>query len=70
MPGPVERGLPAITLTTYAEVPCNGPLYEHWGFIVVPEDAVGSELRAVRAAERARGLDVAERVCMRREVGL
>ena len=27
-----ERGLPALTLTSYVEVPWNGPYYERLGF--------------------------------------
>jgi hypothetical protein len=52
-------------LTTYAEVPWNGPLYARWGFEELTDDLVGPELRAVRAAEQSHGLDVAERICMR-----
>jgi hypothetical protein len=52
-------------LTTYAEVPWNGPLYARWGFEELSDDLVGPELRAVRAAEQSHGLDVAERICMR-----
>lgn len=60
-----QTGRSRITLTTFAEVPWNGPLYEHLGFVVYPEDEAGPELRAIRDAERARGLDTARRVCMR-----
>jgi GNAT superfamily N-acetyltransferase len=56
----------AITLTTFAEVPWNGPLYSHLGFEVMEEDAIGPELRTVRDDESARGLHrVMRRVCMR-----
>lgn len=61
-------GRPALTLTTFADVPWNRPLYEHLGFRILGEDEIGPELRAVRDAEAAHGLDVARRVCMRREV--
>jgi len=60
-----EAGRSAITLTTFAEVPWNGPLYEHLGFVVIPGEETGPELRAVRDTETLQGLDPAMRVCMR-----
>jgi GNAT superfamily N-acetyltransferase len=61
-------GAPAVTLTTYPDVPWNRPLYEHLGFVVMTEDEVGPELRALRAVEATHGLDPAVRVCMRLDV--
>jgi GNAT superfamily N-acetyltransferase len=58
-------GLPAITLTTFTDVPWNGPLYRHLGFRDLAEEELGPELRAVRDAEAAHGLDPRQRVCMR-----
>jgi GNAT superfamily N-acetyltransferase len=60
-----DIGCSAITLTTFAEVPWNAPLYEHLGFVVIPEDEIGPELRDLRDAETSHGLDPAMRVCMR-----
>lgn len=60
-----EAGMPAVTLTTFADVPWNAPLYRHLGFRILAEDEIGPELRAVRDAETAHGLDPARRVCMR-----
>jgi len=57
--------LAIITLTTYADVAWNRPLYEHLGFRVLGDGEIGPELQAVRKAERARGLDLRPRVCMR-----
>ncbi len=54
----------AITLTTYADVAWNRPFYEHLGFRVLGDGEIGAQLRAVRKAERARGLDLRPRVCM------
>ena len=59
------NNLPAITLTTFADVPWNRPLYEHLGFAVIADTDIGRELRAVRAHEATLGLDPALRVCMR-----
>jgi GNAT superfamily N-acetyltransferase len=60
------RGFGAVTLTTFREVPFNGPYYERRGFAVLDEAAWGPQLAAIRAKERALGIDVAERVAMRR----
>jgi len=59
-----DRGLATLTLTTYADVPWNGPYYGRLGFEVVSEVTPG--LRAVREHEAARGLDTWPRVVMRR----
>ncbi len=60
------EGLAALTLTTFAEVPWTAPYYERLGFRVLGEDELTPGLRAVRAAERERGLDRWPRVAMRR----
>lgn len=60
-----ERGIRAITLTTFTDVPWNAPLYRHLGFRALAEDEIGPGLRAIRADEAAHGLDPAKRVCMR-----
>ncbi|MGW4486414.1 GNAT family N-acetyltransferase [Amycolatopsis sp. NPDC004368] len=58
------RGLPAVTLTTFRNVPWNAPYYERLGFRELPAAAWGPSLRAIRAAEAARGLDRWPRVAM------
>ena len=60
-----HTGATALTLTTFTEVPWNRPLYEHLGFVVLAEDELGPELRAVREHEAELGLDPEHRVCMR-----
>lgn len=62
------RGLAAITLTTFTDVPWNAPLYRHLGFRALAEAEIGPELRQIRDEETAHGLDPAKRVCMRAEV--
>ena len=59
-----SRGLPALTLTTFAAVPWNAPYYERLRFRVLPEAELGDGLRAIRRAEAARGLDTWPRVAM------
>ncbi|MDQ2729657.1 MAG: GNAT family N-acetyltransferase [Actinomycetota bacterium] len=61
----VAQDMAALTLTTFADVPWNAPLYRHLGFETLDEAAIGPELRAVRAREAAHGLDPTLRVCMR-----
>lgn len=62
-------GCPSLTLTTFAEVPWNRPLFERLGFRVLGDAEIGPDLRAVRRREAAAGLDPARRVCMSRAVG-
>lgn len=64
--GRAER-VPALTLTTFTEVPWNAPYYAaRCGFHPMTDGMVGPGLRAVRAREAALGLDRWPRVCMRR----
>ena len=64
----LETGRSAISLTTFADVPWNRPLYEHLGFRVLAGDEIGPELRALRAEEAVHGLDPTIRVCMRLDI--
>lgn len=58
---------PAITLTTYADVPWNAPWYAARGFVELRELTPG--LRGIRVREANLGLDeVGRRVAMRREL--
>ena len=59
-------GAPAVTLTTYRDVPWNAPWYARHGFAVLEEQGWGPELRALVEHERALGIEVAPRVVMRR----
>lgn len=64
-----EHGLPALTLTTFADVPWNAPYYLRCGFLPVPEAAMGPELAVLLAGEQERGLGrFATRVAMRKPV--
>jgi GNAT superfamily N-acetyltransferase len=59
-----SEGFGAITLTTYRDVPWNGPFYESLGFAVLEVLAPG--LTAIREHERAIGDDdFGPRVAMR-----
>jgi GNAT superfamily N-acetyltransferase len=61
------RGLHALTLTTYVEVPWNGPYYKRLGFRFLAPSEETPGLRALRAHEREHGLDAWPRACMVRE---
>jgi GNAT superfamily N-acetyltransferase len=63
-----SRGLRALTLTTYVEVPWNGPYYERLGFRYLAHGEETPGLRAIRDRERAHGLDAWPRACMSRSV--
>ncbi|MBT0771690.1 GNAT family N-acetyltransferase [Kineosporia sp. J2-2] len=60
------QGVPALTLTTFADVPWNAPYYARRGFRVMT--GPGPQLRGVRRRERDHGLDRWPRVCMTRPV--
>ncbi|MGW4328240.1 GNAT family N-acetyltransferase [Nocardia sp. NPDC004573] len=60
--------LPAMTLTTFTEVPWNGPYYQRLGFRYLAADEETPGLIALRTAERAHGLDRWPRACMRADL--
>lgn len=60
-------GYPAMTLTTFAGVPWNGPYYARRGFTELPSLTPG--LREIRTHEAELGLDaLGRRVAMRRRL--
>jgi hypothetical protein len=61
-------GAPAVTLSTFREVPWNAPYYARSGFRAMAEDELTPGLRELRAVEVAAGLDVAARIFMRRDL--
>ncbi len=62
------RGLPAVTLTTFRDVPWNAPWYARLGFRILDPATLPPGLAALVAHEDARGLPRALRVAMRRDV--
>jgi GNAT superfamily N-acetyltransferase len=62
------HGYRSLILTTYVDVPWNAPYYERLGFrpLAAAEETAG--LRAIRARERAIGLDVWPRISMARRL--
>lgn len=63
-----DRGHRALTLTTFVDVPWNGPYYERLGFRFRDDAHLGPELREIRDAESRHGLDRWPRAAMRREL--
>lgn len=60
------RGWPALTLSTFKDVPFNAPYYARLGFAEV--EVLTPGMLEIRAEHEARGLDETARVFMRREV--
>lgn len=64
----VAQKLSAVTLTTFTQVPWNGPYYARLGFRYLADDELGPGLRRLRALEAAHGLDRWSRSAMLRDV--
>jgi GNAT superfamily N-acetyltransferase len=58
------RGATALTLTTFADVPWNGPYYARLGFRTLDATTLSAGLQAVCQAEADSGLPMAQRICM------
>jgi GNAT superfamily N-acetyltransferase len=58
------HGLPALTLTTFRDVPWNAPYYARLGFRPLAADELGPGLRRVRTTEATHGLDRWPRLAM------
>ncbi|GAB3534893.1 GNAT family N-acetyltransferase [Arthrobacter tecti] len=61
-----QQGLTAMTLTTFIDVPWNGPYYARLGFQVVAENEWAPGQRRIWEHEAAVGLDAWPRAVMRR----
>jgi GNAT superfamily N-acetyltransferase len=65
----LTEGRPALTLTTFRDVPWNAPYYQRLGFVIVDPAEQGPELAALVSRESATIPSDAPRVAMRRSVG-
>jgi GNAT superfamily N-acetyltransferase len=63
-----DHGLPAVTLTTFRDVPWNAPYYERLGFRAIPPRSWGPAMGARMDTEAARGLEAWPRLAMIRPV--
>lgn len=61
-----DRGATSLTLSTFRDVPWNGPWYERLGFEVDADAVADPRFAAVRRHEAELGLDLDARVVMRR----
>ncbi|MER7844676.1 GNAT family N-acetyltransferase [Kitasatospora sp. NPDC096077] len=59
---------PALTLTTFADVPWNAPYYARCGFRPLADAELTPGLREIRRQEAEHGLDRWPRLCMRRDL--
>ena len=59
-----SRGFSEVSLTTFRDVPWNGPAYARLGYSQVPDGMAGAELAAILANERAIGLFRQVRIAM------
>jgi GNAT superfamily N-acetyltransferase len=64
----LRRGLQAVTLTTFREVPWNAPLYRRWGFVELATDDLPTWLRAIREEEDDSELRRWPRIAMARQL--
>lgn len=58
------RGATALTLTTFVDIPWNGPYYTRLGFRTLDLAMLSPGLQAVRQAEADAGLPMAQRIAM------
>ncbi|MEV0416233.1 GNAT family N-acetyltransferase [Streptomyces sp. NPDC050448] len=58
--------IPALTLTTFEDVPWNAPYYARCGFERLADGELSPGLKDIRDREAEHGLDRWPRVCMRR----
>jgi GNAT superfamily N-acetyltransferase len=63
-----DQGCDAITLSTFRDVPWNGPFYERLGFEAIATSKLSPAQVALRAREARDGLDPAKRVVMIRRL--
>jgi len=63
-----QRGLAALTLTTFAHVPWNAPYYERLGFRVLSDNDITPGVRRIQDHEARHGLTRWPRVTMSRRV--
>ncbi|MFI8943215.1 GNAT family N-acetyltransferase [Streptomyces syringium] len=61
-----SEGAPALTLTTFTQVPWNAPYYARCGFQFMDDNRLTPGLRKIREREAAHSLDRWPRACMRR----
>ena len=64
-----DKGLSALTLTTFRNVAWNAPFYQRLGYVILEGEAVGPYLASHLRDEIARGLPAERRCAMRLDLG-
>ena len=59
-----KANFPAITLSTFRNIPWNAPFYRRLGFQEIPPVEIGQDLDNIRNKEAAAGLPIEERILM------
>jgi GNAT superfamily N-acetyltransferase len=62
------RGLPAVTLSTFRDIPWNGPFYARMGFAETPLARLNTRLETIRQREVLLGLPADRRIFMRADL--
>jgi ribosomal protein S18 acetylase RimI-like enzyme len=63
-----ERGAPAVTLSTFRDIPWNGPFYASAGFREVPRNRWTPAFHLLHDRQAERGLPVERRCFMRKDL--
>jgi GNAT superfamily N-acetyltransferase len=63
-----EQGCSAVDLSTFRDVPWNGPFYRKHGFRDLDQHEWTADMPLIRQIEASQGLDPKARVFMRREL--
>lgn len=64
-----RRGLKSVTLSTFRDLPWNGPFYRAQGFRELPRRQMQPWMLEIEQAQAANGLDVSKRCFMVRRTG-
>ena len=59
-----QGGFPAVTLSTFRDIPWNAPFYRKLGFVEMAEAEFGPGLREIRQGEADTGLPMDDRLLM------
>lgn len=65
-----DRGLKRVVLSTFRDLPWNGPFYRKHGFRELPRRKLEKWMIEIESAQDERGLDVRARCFMMRRTGL
>ena len=63
-----EKECDAVTLSTFREIPWNGPFYSRMGFEAIEDRDLTESFRKLRKHEAELGLDIERRIIMRRDL--